>query len=208
MKYPRISLFLFFVSAGYCATSNPPDSKLAILQDWSGGLNTNQSDHNLEKNESPGMRNILIDEYPGSIVKSNGYILSGTASGSGVNLSKVTGMFPFETSDGLKSMIVTDSSQVLDTTDFQTFTTVKTQLNTAVLLNCTQVRDKIMYDINVIKFSNPYLRNLLLTTGDRYLEETNWWKDDYWGVVNGQGLNKLGLILMKIRDEIKQQSSL
>lgn len=68
-----------------------------------------------------------------------------------------------------------------------------------------QVRDKIMYDLNVIKFSNPYLRNLLLETGEKYLEETNWWRDDYWGVFEGNGLNKLGRILMKIRDEIKQQ---
>lgn len=68
-----------------------------------------------------------------------------------------------------------------------------------------QVRDKIMYDINVIKFSNPYLRNLLLSTEDRVLEETNWWRDDYWGTFNGKGLNKLGRILMKIRDEAKQK---
>lgn len=68
-----------------------------------------------------------------------------------------------------------------------------------------QVRDKIMYDLNVIKFSNPYLKNLLLETGDKYLEETNWWKDDYWGVCNGTGLNKLGRILMKIRDDAKKK---
>lgn len=67
-----------------------------------------------------------------------------------------------------------------------------------------QVRDKIMYELNVIKFSNPYLRNLLLETGDKYLEETNWWKDDYWGVCNGSGLNKLGRILMKIRDDARK----
>jgi len=66
-----------------------------------------------------------------------------------------------------------------------------------------QVRDKIMYDLNEIKFSNPHLRNLLLSTEDKYLEETNWWRDDYWGVHNGKGLNKLGRILMKIRDEAK-----
>lgn len=67
-----------------------------------------------------------------------------------------------------------------------------------------QVRDKIMYDLNVIKFSNPYLKNLLMLTGDKYLEETNWWRDDYWGVWEGNGLNKLGRILMKIRDELKK----
>lgn len=69
----------------------------------------------------------------------------------------------------------------------------------------TQVRDKVMYDINVIKFSNPHLKNLLLSTGDKYLEETNWWKDDYWGVIHEKGgLNKLGRILMKIREELKK----
>jgi ribA/ribD-fused uncharacterized protein len=85
------------------------------------------------------------------------------------------------------------------------------ELNTELFLGdlITQVRDKIMYDLNVIKFSNPYLRNLLLSTGDKYLEETNWWRDDYWGSFNGQGLNKLGRILMRIRDEIrlKQQEA-
>lgn len=71
-----------------------------------------------------------------------------------------------------------------------------------------QVRDKIMYDINVIKFSNTTLRDMLLATGDKYLEETNWWRDDYWGVMCGkEGLNKLGLILMKIRHEAKLKQS-
>lgn len=65
-----------------------------------------------------------------------------------------------------------------------------------------QVRDKIMYDLNVSKFQDPELRKLLLETGDLYLEETNWWKDDYWGVFEGQGLNKLGRILMRIRENL------
>lgn len=68
-----------------------------------------------------------------------------------------------------------------------------------------QVRDKIMYELNVQKFSNPYLKNLLLSSGDKHLEETNWWKDDYWGVCNGDGLNKLGRILMKIRSDIRSK---
>ena len=133
-------LFLIFlITPVYAAGVLPAGTDAEILSDWSGGLNTNQSEHNLQKNESPDLRNVLIDESPGSIVKSRGLILSGTAS----SLSKITGMFPFETSDGVKSMLITDSSQVLNTSDFQTFTTVKNNLNTSVLLNCFQVRDKM-----------------------------------------------------------------
>lgn len=67
-----------------------------------------------------------------------------------------------------------------------------------------QIRDRVMYEINVMKFAGPKeLRDLLLETGDLMLEETNWWKDDYWGVCNGEGLNKLGRILMKIREHYK-----
>jgi predicted NAD-dependent protein-ADP-ribosyltransferase YbiA (DUF1768 family) len=69
----------------------------------------------------------------------------------------------------------------------------------------TTVRDKIMLEINQKKFhSNVDLMEKLLATGDKYLEETNWWRDDYWGVWEGQGLNKLGRILMKIRHDYLQ----
>lgn len=67
----------------------------------------------------------------------------------------------------------------------------------------TQVRDKIMYDINILKFQDPELQRMLLETGDKHLEETNWWRDNYWGVFNKEGLNKLGRILMRIREELR-----
>lgn len=54
-----------------------------------------------------------------------------------------------------------------------------------------------------IKFyKNLELRELLLQTGNKYLEETNNWQDSIWGVncVTGIGQNHLGKILMKIRD--------
>lgn len=70
-----------------------------------------------------------------------------------------------------------------------------------------QVRDKIMYDLNWSKFQNPELKRLLLSTGDLYLEETNWWKDDYWGVWEGKGLNKLGRILMMIRSKLAKKEA-
>lgn len=62
-----------------------------------------------------------------------------------------------------------------------------------------------------IKFSamssivfDKYLRNEdirweLLRTGDKYLEETNHWKDRFWGVCDNKGENNMGIITMGIR---------
>lgn len=58
----------------------------------------------------------------------------------------------------------------------------------------------VMFDICYDKFTrNKDLQELLLKTGDKYLEETNWWKDQFWGVCDGKGKNHLGHILMMIR---------
>jgi ribA/ribD-fused uncharacterized protein len=50
---------------------------------------------------------------------------------------------------------------------------------------------------------NRDLKDALVATGDKYLEEANWWKDTFWGVCDGVGENMLGKLLMKIRDELK-----
>lgn len=68
-----------------------------------------------------------------------------------------------------------------------------------------KVKDNIMYEIVLAKFQqNEDIKQILLSTGDAYLEETNTWKDQYWGVYNGMGKNKLGKILMKVREELKK----
>lgn len=68
-----------------------------------------------------------------------------------------------------------------------------------------EVKDTIMYDICLAKFEqNPDLLYKLMMTGNRPLEEGNTWDDKYWGTVNGEGQNKLGKILMKIRDDISK----
>ena len=48
---------------------------------------------------------------------------------------------------------------------------------------------------------------MLLSTGDKYLEETNHWKDTYYGVCDGVGKNVLGKILMSVRNIIKSNPS-
>ena len=50
------------------------------------------------------------------------------------------------------------------------------------------------------------LREKLLATGDTELEEGNTWDDRIWGVSppgSGQGENRLGKILMKVRAELR-----
>ena len=52
------------------------------------------------------------------------------------------------------------------------------------------------------KFSNPDLKEKLLATGNEELVEGNWWGDQYWGICDGIGKNKLGKLLMKVRKEL------
>ena len=65
------------------------------------------------------------------------------------------------------------------------------------------VKDEIMLTLIRIKFEDFSLQKKLLETGDAQLIEGNWWSDTYWGVCKGKGQNKLGRILMYVREEIK-----
>ena len=66
---------------------------------------------------------------------------------------------------------------------------------------------EVMLDCLRQKFLNPQLRALLVATGDAYIQEGNRWGDKFWGVdlrLNPpRGLNKLGLLLMQVRDEVR-----
>lgn len=69
----------------------------------------------------------------------------------------------------------------------------------------TKVKEQIMYEICLAKFTqNPDLREKLLNTEDAELIEGNAWRDTEWGVCNGVGKNKLGKILMRVREELKE----
>lgn len=66
------------------------------------------------------------------------------------------------------------------------------------------VRLDVMYEIIKDKFCrNPELSVKLLQTGDKFIEETNWWGDTFWGVCKGLGQNQLGQIIMRVRHELK-----
>lgn len=69
------------------------------------------------------------------------------------------------------------------------------------------IRLSVMETLLRQKFSQPELKNALLMTQDFELIEGNWWKDTFWGVCNGVGENHLGKLLMKIRNQIKEQNN-
>lgn len=65
------------------------------------------------------------------------------------------------------------------------------------------IKVQIMWEVNLDKYTrHEYLKEKLLATGTRRLEETNWWGDTYWGVCEGVGQNQLGRVLMEIRERI------
>jgi ribA/ribD-fused uncharacterized protein len=70
-----------------------------------------------------------------------------------------------------------------------------------------QVKESIMLEILRTKFSmHKDLEEKLLETGNKVLVEGNKWHDCEWGVCycdrcNGMGKNKLGEILMQVREE-------
>lgn len=76
-----------------------------------------------------------------------------------------------------------------------------------------EVKDAIMRDILLAKFTlNDDLRDKLIATGDAILIEGNTWHDNYWGVckcstcIFRERYNKLGILLMDVRQELSRLS--
>lgn len=73
-----------------------------------------------------------------------------------------------------------------------------------ILKNWDNRKDNVMYDALKAKFSQyEELKKILIETGDKTLiEHTE--NDSYWGDGgDGTGKNRLGKLLMKLRDELK-----
>lgn len=70
-----------------------------------------------------------------------------------------------------------------------------------------EIKYSVMHMIIMDKFyRNLDIRELLLDTNNKYLEETNHWNDMYWGKCNGKGKNNLGKILMQVRDSFQYEN--
>ena len=73
-----------------------------------------------------------------------------------------------------------------------------------------EVKEDVMYGVTKAKFSqNLGLKKMLIDTGDAELIEGNDWGDIWWGfdIKQKKGQNKLGQILMRIRDELKDEEA-
>lgn len=68
-----------------------------------------------------------------------------------------------------------------------------------------EIKDYVMYNCLILKFTqHSNLRNKLIDTGSAILVEHTK-NDKYWGDGgDGTGENKLGILLMKVRNELKK----
>jgi ribA/ribD-fused uncharacterized protein len=74
-----------------------------------------------------------------------------------------------------------------------------------------EVKDSVMLQGLRLKFDIEELANMLLETGDAYLEEGTTWHDNTWGncscpkCENIPGQNRLGTLLMQVRQELRKR---
>lgn len=76
--------------------------------------------------------------------------------------------------------------------------------------NWERIKDEIMLELLREKFSDPWLGRLLMETRG-FLIEGNSWHDNYWGICYcntcpGEGRNKLGRSLMKVRKGLRVET--
>lgn len=73
------------------------------------------------------------------------------------------------------------------------------------------VKEDVMFLGLCLKFADEQLADWLLETGDEELVEGTTWHDNEWGncscpkCINIEGKNKLGKLLMRVRDMIKEE---
>lgn len=70
--------------------------------------------------------------------------------------------------------------------------------------NWEQMKDMVMMIGLIEKFQQEPYKTKLLETNDEVIQEGNWWGDTYWGIdlKTGEGQNKLGKMIMEVRDEL------
>lgn len=65
-----------------------------------------------------------------------------------------------------------------------------------------RVKEDEMRGILRAKFSDPSLAEKLCAV-DEPIEEENDWNDTYWGICNGRGRNRLGVLLEELKAELQ-----
>ena len=80
--------------------------------------------------------------------------------------------------------------------------------------NWNDIKYRLMLKLVRMKFKHPELREMLLETGNEEIVEGNYWHDNSFGNCTCskcekiEGENHLGKILMKVRQEIKDEIDL
>lgn len=115
------------------------DVKEIKAQKW-GTLNTASSPFKLPEGHSPNHQNVWVDEKPGSVVTSKGYIKLGTLPS---NLPPTFGIEFFKSSDGSSRIVVSDGQNVYQTTDYVNYSTITTGLSPFFQLRGKVIRDKL-----------------------------------------------------------------
>src|SRR5712671_4049497 len=114
------------------------DAQAIEVTKW-GGLNTAASSAKLPEGQSPNNQNVWMDEKPGSLVTANGYQLLGTTpSGNPATFL----LNYYKTSDGSQTLLLSDGSTIWKTTDYATFTSIKTGLSSFFQLRGMVIRGK------------------------------------------------------------------
>lgn len=67
-----------------------------------------------------------------------------------------------------------------------------------------KIKVNVMAELLKEKFKHKDLREKLLATENAYLEEGNYWHDNFWGNCDGNGANWLGILLMQERERIRE----
>ena len=73
-----------------------------------------------------------------------------------------------------------------------------------------EIRESVMYDVIQEKLlQNPLIMIYLMDTEDNKINELNHWHDHFWGICScnscPEGQNKLGSILMTLRNEYNKE---
>ena len=75
-------------------------------------------------------------------------------------------------------------------------------MNAVPIDDWDELKEDIMKKILKIKFSNPDLKKKLKDTNKQKLLNNTTYRDEYWGIYLGKGKNKLGVLLMELRDNL------
>lgn len=105
------------------------------------------------------------------------------------------------------------AAKVADPNDRGPFQDAPTPGDAKKLGRNVEPRPDWFLDLNVVimgrllrqKFEQEPFRSMLLNTYDIYISEENTWNDTFWGVCEGRGSNMLGVLIMLIRDELRQK---